>query len=262
MLFNAVALQSLVAIFAASMPLSSSSATAAAAPPPPPPGAGGAGTTSRTTYDADVLVIGVGPVGAFGSLLLSSHGLDVVAFDSHGTEVYPSPRAVAWDEPTIRAAHDAGGLSMDTFMRWHGTVLDQLALNEETFTLVGSTFVGQPKAKPWVRPVERKVLIARRDRMMRHCSTQYLPSWFPARIKCHFHNLSEQFYMYCSVYTVPVTFTKRESAPFFLPPLRRFFSRKCFGYGRPKNGCWAPTSPGRVCSWLAPPTRRRAFLWR
>ncbi len=47
--------------------------------------------------DADLLVIGCGPVGVMAALHCAQRGLSVIAID-RSTEVYPLPRAIGMDD--------------------------------------------------------------------------------------------------------------------------------------------------------------------
>ncbi len=58
-------------------------------------------------FDADVVVVGYGPVGAMAALLLGRAGLDCVVIDAR-SEIYPLPRAVAADEEILRLLSAAG----------------------------------------------------------------------------------------------------------------------------------------------------------
>lgn len=72
--------------------------------------------------DADVIVIGLGPVGNFLCHLLAGYRVQkVVAFEREAKE-YQAPRAVGWDDYTLRAA-DAASEELSSYMRWHGAAL-------------------------------------------------------------------------------------------------------------------------------------------
>lgn len=58
-------------------------------------------------FDADILVVGLGPVGAALSALLISKGISVVAIDKD-TSVYPLPRAVHFDAEIMRLFQQLG----------------------------------------------------------------------------------------------------------------------------------------------------------
>lgn len=60
-----------------------------------------------TGADADVVVVGFGPVGALTALLLGRQGVRVLVVDKH-REVYPLPRAVAADDEVVRVLRAAG----------------------------------------------------------------------------------------------------------------------------------------------------------
>ena len=57
--------------------------------------------------DADVLIVGCGPVGAMAALRCRQHGLSVIVVDS-STEIYPLPRAIGLDAEGQRLFHTAG----------------------------------------------------------------------------------------------------------------------------------------------------------
>ena len=54
--------------------------------------------------DADVVVVGLGPVGCYASHILSSHGVSVLGFERGSEAPYFAPRAVAWDSYTLRTS--------------------------------------------------------------------------------------------------------------------------------------------------------------
>jgi 3-(3-hydroxy-phenyl)propionate hydroxylase len=55
----------------------------------------------------DVLVVGLGPVGAALAALLGDAGIDVLAID-RSTEVYPLPRAAHFDHEVMRVFQRLG----------------------------------------------------------------------------------------------------------------------------------------------------------
>ena len=57
--------------------------------------------------DADILVVGCGPVGAMAALRAAQHGLSVIVIDQ-STEIYPLPRAIGLDAEGQRLFHTAG----------------------------------------------------------------------------------------------------------------------------------------------------------
>ncbi|HWA61203.1 MAG TPA: bifunctional 3-(3-hydroxy-phenyl)propionate/3-hydroxycinnamic acid hydroxylase [Caulobacteraceae bacterium] len=59
------------------------------------------------TFDADVLVVGLGPVGAGLAALLARRGVSVIAFD-RDTAVYPLPRAAHFDHEIMRLFQQLG----------------------------------------------------------------------------------------------------------------------------------------------------------
>ena len=61
----------------------------------------------RPVFDADVVVVGQGPVGALAALLLGRMGVRCVAVDRRA-DIYPLPRAVAADEEVQRMLWVAG----------------------------------------------------------------------------------------------------------------------------------------------------------
>jgi 3-(3-hydroxy-phenyl)propionate hydroxylase len=58
-------------------------------------------------FDCDVLVIGLGPVGAALTALLAQRGISVIAFDKD-IDVYPMPRAVHFDHEIMRLFQQLG----------------------------------------------------------------------------------------------------------------------------------------------------------
>ena len=61
----------------------------------------------RQAFDCDVLVVGLGPVGAALGALLARRGLSVIAVE-RDTEVYPLPRAVHFDHEIMRVFQQLG----------------------------------------------------------------------------------------------------------------------------------------------------------
>ena len=57
--------------------------------------------------DTDVLVVGLGPVGAALANLLGRHGVRVVAIDA-ATQIFPKPRAIALDHEALRILQSVG----------------------------------------------------------------------------------------------------------------------------------------------------------
>eukprot|EP00941_MAST-03F_sp_MAST-3F-sp1_P003377 g3377.t1 len=140
---------------------------------------------AHAMFDADVIVVGIGPVGAYASLLLSKHGngaVSVLAFDKYGPEPYFSPRAVCWDDPTLRSGASAGGIELDAWMRWHANALDTVQqAGRDGFALLGTSALGK---KPFWHPVQPHTwqhLRKRRDKLMSRLTTQFgwfhQPSW-------------------------------------------------------------------------------------
>jgi len=62
---------------------------------------------TTTSYDCDVLVVGLGPVGATLAALLSKAGICTIALDKD-TEVYPLPRAAHFDHEIMRVFQRLG----------------------------------------------------------------------------------------------------------------------------------------------------------
>jgi len=62
---------------------------------------------SVETFDCDVLVVGMGPVGAAVAALLARRGIKVIAID-RDTEIYPLPRAVHFDHEIMRLLQHLG----------------------------------------------------------------------------------------------------------------------------------------------------------
>ena len=69
--------------------------------------------------DADLVIVGCGPVGAMAALRARQHGLSVIALDRE-SEVYPWPRAVSMDDEIQRLFATAGPVSY-THLRAHET---------------------------------------------------------------------------------------------------------------------------------------------
>lgn len=62
---------------------------------------------TTTHFDADVLVVGLGPVGSVLTALLARHGVTVIAIDKDA-DVYPLPRAVHFDHEIMRIFQQLG----------------------------------------------------------------------------------------------------------------------------------------------------------
>lgn len=62
---------------------------------------------AETEFDCDVLVAGLGPVGAMQAVLLARAGVRVIAIDKD-TEVYPLPRAAHFDHEAMRLFQQVG----------------------------------------------------------------------------------------------------------------------------------------------------------
>lgn len=60
-----------------------------------------AGTAAGSTFDTDVLIVGLGPVGAALANLLGRYGVRVLAIDK-ATEIFTKPRAIALDNEALR----------------------------------------------------------------------------------------------------------------------------------------------------------------
>ncbi|MDR3507331.1 MAG: FAD-dependent monooxygenase, partial [Caulobacteraceae bacterium] len=58
-------------------------------------------------FDCDVLIVGLGPVGAGLAALLSRQGVSTIAVDKD-TEVYPLPRAAHFDHEIMRLFQQLG----------------------------------------------------------------------------------------------------------------------------------------------------------
>ena len=66
-----------------------------------------ASQTATGGFDCDVLVVGLGPVGAALAALLATHGVRTIAIDKD-TTVYPLPRAVHFDHEIMRILQQLG----------------------------------------------------------------------------------------------------------------------------------------------------------
>jgi len=62
---------------------------------------------SNAGYDADIVVVGLGPVGAVLSALLGRRGLKVEAFERM-PHIYPQPRAIVFDHEAMRIIQELG----------------------------------------------------------------------------------------------------------------------------------------------------------
>jgi 3-(3-hydroxy-phenyl)propionate hydroxylase len=62
---------------------------------------------SAESRDADVIVVGMGPVGAALAVLLGRHGIRVIAIDA-ATEIHAQPRAIALDNEALRILQSVG----------------------------------------------------------------------------------------------------------------------------------------------------------
>lgn len=62
---------------------------------------------AEAAYDCDVLIVGLGPVGAMLGVLLASSGVSLVAIDKD-TAVYPLPRAAHFDHEIMRLFQQVG----------------------------------------------------------------------------------------------------------------------------------------------------------
>ncbi|MEM9464820.1 MAG: bifunctional 3-(3-hydroxy-phenyl)propionate/3-hydroxycinnamic acid hydroxylase [Actinomycetota bacterium] len=65
------------------------------------------GQSSVEAHDADLIVVGCGPVGVMAALRARQHGLSVIAVD-RATDVYPLPRAIGMDDEIQRLFATAG----------------------------------------------------------------------------------------------------------------------------------------------------------
>ena len=70
-------------------------------------------------HDADVVVVGCGPVGVMASLRLAQRGLRVIAVDKT-PDIYPLPRAIGMDDEIQRVFQNAGLIEQ---LRRHSTPL-------------------------------------------------------------------------------------------------------------------------------------------
>jgi len=78
--------------------------------------------------DVDVLIIGLGPVGMILSHLLSAYGVRNTMAIEKTNKLYIGPRAVAWDDYTIRTSRSISE-ETESWMRWHARLFaDQWAL--------------------------------------------------------------------------------------------------------------------------------------
>jgi len=74
-------------------------------------------TSEAPTLDADVVIVGCGPVGVMAGLRCVQRGLTVIAIDK-SPDIYPLPRAIAMDDETQRVLQNAGLLDQ---LRAHST---------------------------------------------------------------------------------------------------------------------------------------------
>lgn len=78
---------------------------------------GRAQTIDMYPTDAQVIVVGAGPVGLFTALLLKNHGIDVVIVERQKA-LYPLPRAVAFDHESRRLMESIGlGSQLDAVLQ-------------------------------------------------------------------------------------------------------------------------------------------------
>lgn len=77
------------------------------------------GFNNNTMYptEAQVIVVGAGPVGLFTALLLKHRGVDVVIVERQKA-LYPLPRAVAFDHESRRLMESVGlGQQLETVLQ-------------------------------------------------------------------------------------------------------------------------------------------------
>jgi 3-(3-hydroxy-phenyl)propionate hydroxylase len=114
---------------------------------------------SRQRDSHDVLIAGLGPVGAVAATLLGLHGVRVLVVD-RGFEPYPLPRAIAFDGEALRilAALELGdGLpAMNAhqhvrFVGARGQMLAEVAFEDEANGMPGLSFFLQPELERALR---------------------------------------------------------------------------------------------------------------
>jgi len=118
-------------------------------------------TAVRQHYD--VVIVGFGPVGQTLSILLAQRGHRVAVVERHG-EIYPKPRAVAFDDEVARVFAGAG--IADRFpdlgpptTGWEFVNADGELLVEFRYTELGSS--GWPQSRFFTQPVLERVLAER-----------------------------------------------------------------------------------------------------
>lgn len=86
---------------------------------------------SEIQIEADVIIIGLGPVGSFAALALASSDVqNILVFEEKGKEPFSSPRAVLWDDETIRGARQVGGEELEQYTRWHARSMELFFLRD------------------------------------------------------------------------------------------------------------------------------------
>jgi 3-(3-hydroxy-phenyl)propionate hydroxylase len=107
----------------------------------------------------DVLIVGLGPVGAVAATLLGLHGVRVLVIDQ-GFDPYPLPRAIAFDGEALRilAALELGdelpAMNAHQHVRFlgaRGQMLAEVAFDDEANGMPGLSFFLQPELERALR---------------------------------------------------------------------------------------------------------------
>eukprot|EP00930_Biecheleria_cincta_P016277 TRINITY_DN13300_c0_g1_i3.p1 TRINITY_DN13300_c0_g1~~TRINITY_DN13300_c0_g1_i3.p1 ORF type:complete len:665 (+),score=94.32 TRINITY_DN13300_c0_g1_i3:43-2037(+) len=91
---------------------------------------------ARAELDADVIIVGLGPVGNFAAHLLAAFGVQqILAFEAGPEKPYFAPRAVTWDAATLQAGRTAGGPDLEQYMRWQVESLRRIDHHQDNYAL-------------------------------------------------------------------------------------------------------------------------------
>lgn len=118
----------------------------------------------KAAVDVDVLIVGLGPVGAVIANLLGRYGVRTLAIDKN-KELFPAPRAIALDDEALRILQQAGIGERDfeqiaiPSVRLRSPLLGEFA----TVNTLGS-IDGHPKLVTFYQPELERVLRTRLER--------------------------------------------------------------------------------------------------
>jgi 3-(3-hydroxy-phenyl)propionate hydroxylase len=117
-------------------------------------------TRTDTDIDAEVIVVGLGPVGAVLAVLLGQRGRRVVVVE-RDVEPYPLPRAVAADDEVLRVLSalpgqeglldEVNGVQRAAFVDRDRRVLAEMAFGETPLGMPGLAFFSQPRLERSLR---------------------------------------------------------------------------------------------------------------